>query len=170
MAETPAIERVPVEVTRENVHVALAARMAEKVAKWNKRLVKIGVDPAVLTHGEKVERVVKDPVTLWEDRWFEFEWVKITGEFARYAGWDAVATLDHTLAEDEALVTTFPRHRGEDAIEVPDHFRFRGSECDHCHISIRRNLTILFHHEDGRWAQVGTTCCRDFIGVDPGDI
>lgn len=163
---TEALSFSPVEMALSGVHVGMADFLQAKLAKVNKRLAKIGAPQATLTFGPIVEKQHKDEFgrTL---HWQEYEVVTVTGVEAKFSGWTGVATLDHTLDPVEALVAKFP---GQEDTVFPDEFRTRGPVCDHCHIAIARNLTVLFHHDDGRWMQVGTSCCKDFIGVDPATV
>lgn len=160
------IEFSPASVTHEGVNVGYREHFEAKLVKVNAKLAKIGAPPATIAFGPVVTR---REVTEygWEYDVQEFATVTITGVEARLAGWTPVAALDHTLAADEALVARFPAHFDTD---IPDRFRFSGSVCDHCNIRIARNMTVLFSHEDGRWAQVGTTCILEYIGIDPATV
>lgn len=167
----------PVETTLTHVDTCWRSHLEAKLVKVNKRLAKLGAPPAALTFGEVAEREERDDWTGFKRVWREFDTVTVTGVEAKFAGWTGVATLDHSLlpvgwvqtdSEAEALVSKFP---GQEDTEVPDRFRFRGPVCDHCGVEIRtRKLTILFVNESGDWMQVGTSCVRDFIGVDPATV
>lgn len=160
------IEFSPVSVTHEGVSVHYRDHFTAKLAKVNARLAKLGgVPAATIAFGPVVTRTAKNEFG-WDYSWDEFD-VTITGVEAKLAGWSPVASLDHTLDANEALVARFPAHF---ETVIPDSFRFRGSVCDHCNISIARNTTVLFLHDDGRWAQVGTTCILEYIGVDPRTV
>jgi len=76
----------------------------------------------------------------------------------QYAGWSFVAALQHL--DGENVVRALP---GE---TVPETYRTRGPECDHCRMSRRRNDTFVLRHEDGKHVQVGSTCIGDFLGSD----
>lgn len=164
----------PVEVSLPGLSVNLRPFLERKLVKINKRLVKVGAPPATLIFGPEVERKAKDEFGFTQV-WREFEVVTVTGSEAKFAGWTGVAVLDHSLLPEgwtgtetgEALISKFP---GQEDTELPEQFRFRGPVCDHCRIAIRRNTTIVFRHDDGRWLQVGTSCVRDFIGVDPSNV
>jgi hypothetical protein len=76
----------------------------------------------------------------------------------KYNGWVFVAALQHL--DGENVVRSLP---GE---TVPETYRTRGPECDHCRMSRRRNDTFVLRHEGGRHIQVGSTCIGDFLGSD----
>lgn len=166
------IEFSPVSVTHEGVSVHYRDHFTAKLAKVNARLAKIGAPAATIAFGPVVTRTERNEFG-WLHSWDEFD-VTVTGVEAKLAGWSAVASLDHTLIPTsesgfapEALVSRFPAHF---ETAMPDSFRFRGSVCDHCNIKIARNMTVVFAHDDGRWAQVGTTCILEYIGVDPRTV
>jgi hypothetical protein len=156
----------PVESTLTGVSVYCEDFLNSKLAKVNKRLAKLGAPAATLTFGPIVERTEKNEFGF--DRTFrEFEFVTVTGVEAKFSGWTGIATLDHTLDPNEALVSKFP---GEEETPFPEEYRFKGAWCDHCNKIRSRNMTVLFLHEDGRWMTVGTSCILDFIGVDPKNV
>jgi len=78
----------------------------------------------------------------------------------RYAGWTFVATLQHL--DGENVVHACPDET------VPPEYRTRGPQCDHCRAARRRLDTYVVRHDDGRSAQVGSTCINDFLGDDSG--
>lgn len=161
------VEFTPVTTTYEKLPVGFHARVEAKIVLINRRLAKLGAPAATVTYGPIVERKVKDPDTGWVHTVREYEFVTVTGVEAKLAGWTAIASLDHTVHPTEAWVTRFPGHH-DDAIDPM--FVSRGSVCDHCGVKIKRNLTVLFAHDDGRWAQVGTSCVLDYLGIDPKTI
>lgn len=80
----------------------------------------------------------------------------IVGDAPHFAGWTFVAALSHL--DGENIVRTV---QGQ---ELPASYRTRGPVCDHCRQARRRNETYVLRHEDGRLAQVGSTCIGDFLG------
>lgn len=159
------VEFVPVTSTYHLLPVHARPFVEAKAAKLGKRLAKLGCPAPTVTFGPRITVTERDDFGF-DTSWQAFETVTVTGHEARHAGWTPVAALDHTLAADEALVSLFPAAI-EAGTTVPDQFRFRGPVCDHCGIKIRRNATIVFAHDDGRWTQVGTSCVLEYIGVDP---
>lgn len=158
----------PVESTLTGVSEYAVDFLNAKLTKINKRLAKLGAPAATLTFGPLVEKTERDEWTGFKRTWREFETVTVTGVEAKFAGWRGIATLDHTLDPNEALVAKFP---GAEEVEFPETFRFKGAWCDHCNKIRSRNMTVLFLHEDdGKWMTVGTSCILDFIGVDPKNV
>lgn len=47
---------------------------------------------------------------------------------------------------------------------LPERYRQANRSCDHCRLDRRRNSTYVVHHDDGRFAQVGSNCLADFLG------
>lgn len=82
----------------------------------------------------------------------------LVGETPRLNGWRFVATLQHL--DGENIVRCLA---GE---EIPASYRTRGSVCDHCRASRRRNDTYVLRHDDGHMMQVGSSCLQDFLGGD----
>lgn len=154
----------PVSETHEMVATWMRSALEAKATRLNKRLRRLGVAEVELTFGPVVEVEERREITglKYVERFFEF--VTVSGVRANVDGWVPVASLDHSLTEDEALVSRFP---GQEDTEIPERFRFRGAHCDHCRLDRRRSLTVLFRHPLGHWAQVGRTCVEDFFGLDP---
>jgi len=73
-------------------------------------------------------------------------------------GWRFVATLQRL--DDTNIVRAVP---GE---IVPECFRERGAWCTHCNTDRRRTETFVLCHDNGDYAQVGSSCIRDFLGND----
>lgn len=82
----------------------------------------------------------------------------LAGGSLALSGWDFVAVLQHL--DGENIV------RAVGSAEVPAMYRTRGPVCDHCRQNRRRSDTYVVRHEDGRYAQVGSTCLDDFLGSD----
>lgn len=80
----------------------------------------------------------------------------IVGDAPHYAGWTFAAALTHL--DGENLV------RGLPGTELPRAYRTAAPACDHCRAARRRAETYVLTHEDGRHAQVGSTCIEDFLG------
>ena len=167
-------------------------RLQTRVGEINKRCAKLGVPPITLTVGEVVkteceyliERTNGDEATEWRlttepaptmkrgiravtatgcvRNW---RTVVVEGETPKLAGWKFVATLEPLDLEDggqENMVLSIP------GATVPDEFRSRIGECDHCKLVRGRRQTFVLQHEDGRYVCLGRQCIKDFLGgVDP---
>lgn len=69
-------------------------------------------------------------------------------------GWTLVGVVEH--AEAGNLL-----HGDDDRLMA---YRLAGPDCDHCGLRRNRNKTVVVVAEDGRVAQVGTDCMKDFLG------
>lgn len=79
-------------------------------------------------------------------------------EMPKFKGWQFVAVLQHLGTENIVRAVS-----GSDA-DIPKKYRSAGPNCEHCQHDRRRADTYLLKHEDGRYAQVGSTCIEDFLG------
>ena len=82
--------------------------------------------------------------------------VVIEGTVLRLPGWRFVGALHHTA--EGVIVASVPGQ------EVPARYFTAGPECDHCGLTRARNVTYVLAHEQGRFAQVGGDCLKDFLG------
>lgn len=134
--------------------------LQEKVAALNKRALKLGVVPLdleVLCH-QDVRRLIGGTERCETTRW---HWVRLTGETPKLAGWSFRAVIEPH--ETGNVLRVVPGH------DVPELYRACELTCDHCRTARRRKETYVVRNEaDGRWAQVGSGCVRDFLGgADP---
>jgi len=79
-------------------------------------------------------------------------------EMPKFKGWQFVAVLQHIGEENIVRAVS-----GSDT-DIPKKYRNAGPNCEHCRHDRRRADTYLLRHEDGRYAQVGSTCIEDFLG------
>lgn len=83
----------------------------------------------------------------------------VTGTPLSYGGWTFLAKIERV---GESFITSTSPWLGEDI----DRDLVKPGECEHCGYDRQRNLTFLVRHEDGRVLNVGSTCMKDFLGVD----
>ena len=89
--------------------------------------------------------------------------VTLTGEAPKLNGWSFLGTLQHL--GDANILRALP------GVTIPESYRLRPNQCDHCHTVRQRTDTYVVQHEDGRTRQVGTSCLKDFLGhSDPATI
>lgn len=147
------------------------ATLQERIAKVNKRAVKLGLEPITLTKIGEEKRTVDDGIQKTVETIYTAE---LDGQTPMLAGWRFVATIQRLTADDGQMVTIF--HAMPGAGEVPHVYRTAASACDHCHTARRRNDTYIVRSTsqdlDGEeWnthKQVGSTCLADFLGgTDP---
>lgn len=81
-----------------------------------------------------------------------------------FSGWSLMARIEHdktvgTLVHDVPGVT-FDLSAYRNAAPV----------CAHCKTARKRNDTFVLRHEDGRLAQIGRSCIKDFLGHNPTEM
>lgn len=137
----------------------LLPEVESRLAKLARRIVKMGIafiptftaeERIVPATEDKAEHVVMDID-------FNFD------EFRLPGGWEFVATIEH--GETLNIVHTY-----EGAPETPAKYRTDASTCDHCNISRERHNTIVVRSEDGEFTRVGTTCSRNYFGIDASKL
>lgn len=77
-------------------------------------------------------------------------------------GWKVAAIVDH-LEEGNLIRRTIT---GPTAPELPAADTLT-SRCEHCRVDRRRNQTMICVNAAGDRKQVGSTCVREFCGIDP---
>lgn len=133
----------------------------DRIAKMNKKALKLGIEPATI---EAVDRLVKykkfDEIT-GETREVVKPVVDVTvsATMIKFGDYTHVATLDHSFGE-QPIVKAVP-----DQI-VPERFHTAKAYCEHCNSTRKRKNTFVFKDESG-YKQVGSTCLKEFFGIDP---
>jgi len=128
-----------------------------KIVKLNRKAVKLGTSPIVLTVvGEKfVNRITEGGVNRKERKIL----VTVTGETPKLNGWTITTVIEHT--EGGNILRAVPPFTLE---SLDSKYRTVAATCDHCGYDRRRKDTYIVRHDDGRTAQVGRTCLKDFTG------
>lgn len=124
------------------------------VADLGKKAKKLGIPAPTL-------RVVGHEKTFKKDkagREVTFDWtlVELCSEPVKLAGWRFAAVISHA--------TTGNTFRAIAGVAIPETFRFKAAWCDHCKKNRARIDTYVCSHEDGRMAQIGKNCLKDFLG------
>jgi len=137
----------------------------EKVDAVNKRAKKLGLAPLVLDVGSDIieEKKIRidDFLDLYRTVTYIANEVKIHGEIPVIpGGWNLIGVIEHSPIN---FVKTVP---GE---EIPEIY-FERCVCDHCRTERLRNKTIIVRNESGEYKQVGTTCVKDFLGINPNTL
>lgn len=144
-------------------------KLRSEIAKLSKRAKKLGSGEITLTElGEMWQRKrAEGPAAAPFRPWRIIRWmvVEVEGETPKLAGWsfrakvlngafvgDAVGGVIQPLGE-----IAIPEATRDQALATP-HL------CEHCKADRRRRDTFLVEHDDGRWAQVGRQCMKDFLG------
>ena len=149
----------------ENETVELTFRVREhdvetlrtKVAKINRRAIKLGVDPVAV---EEVGRTFSKPHVNGCGEWRPGFWIvefKASGEAPKLPGWSLVARLEH----DPVIGTLVHAVPGR---AVPKQFREGKPVCDHCQTRrVRKDTFVVFNEAEG-FKRVGRNCIVDFLG------
>ena len=143
------------------------AVLRTEVEELNRRAEKLGVAPLVLEILRTELR--EDPQGTMDKkdgvptvRKLMVVDVRLAGETPRLAGWALRAVIEPHDAGN--VLRSVPGHDGE----IPEAYRQAKLWCDHCQTTRYRKETYVLSHADGRWAQVGSTCIKDFLGgADP---
>lgn len=132
-----------------------------KIAKLNKRAVKLGLTPIVL------QTLETRNVEIWDDgmrtgQFRVYHDMKVIGETPKLNGWALQGTLEPIAEVGGNLVKCVP------GIELPISYRTADPICQQCNLRRRRTETFVLRHDDGTYKQVGRNCIADFLGgVDP---
>jgi len=131
-------------------------RLRERLEKLSRRCAKLGQPAITIREVGRSERKVTDEQnrTL---RFIPLVHVTIDGPTPKLAGWTFLCTIDHA-GEAGNILRVVP------GATVPVQYREAPPTCDHCKTLRRRNDTFIVRHDDGRVAQVGRQCLRDFLG------
>lgn len=148
--------------------------LTSRLDKLNKRANKLGVTPVTFQvvdteleqhtcpsdwcewapwDDEKRECYNVGQVRVWQH-------VSLFGETPKLNGWVLAATVEHT--PEGNMVRTVPGQ------SVDLKYREGAAYCAHCKLIRNRRDTFIVKHEDGREAEVGSDCIKDFLGhADP---
>ena len=134
-----------------------------KVEKINARAAKRGFTGRLDIEAEAVEITTKDIYGMSRTEVY-FDTI-ITGEPAKYEGWEFLATLDWDTAEGGLIVRTAP------GVETVNRALLTRDQCDHCGTHRqRKNIYLVRNIETGLQVQVGSTCLKDFLGHSTGIV
>ncbi len=154
----------PITVTCPVDHLA---DVTARVAKAAKRCERLGIDKPLLSVGPV--RVVPDPNAdprLDVRPLIEVVDLTLTAPAViGLSGWSLLGRVD-SLPDGSPIVARTP---GTDETPLP--VVEAANWCDHCRTRRVRTETFLVLHEaDGKVAQVGRNCLRDFLGIDPAHL
>jgi len=144
------------------------AYLKNAIKKLNKKAVKLGCAPMVLTfHDEFTQSFSQHPYTgmfLVTPLVIEFIHATLEYDIPIINGYSFIAKLDIYPGEEEdvVMISSAP------GVDVPEEYKnLTEIHCDHCGYNRRRYHSVLLQHEDGSYKQVGSTCVKDFFGHDP---
>lgn len=154
--------------------------LTKKINRITKKLDKYNVKWEFKQLGESVEQVaVTDYRNLNNIPMSQFQPKKcnpITVEVISYSfemenlklgKYELLAVIDHNAITDskENII-----HVLKEGFSIPLKYRTIASYCDHCNSNRQRNKTVLLQDENGDIKQVGTTCIKEYTGIDGLDI
>jgi hypothetical protein len=153
------MEETTVEVTEFTAFIfeGNIPKLTKDIEKLNKKAVKLGCDPIVLssTGNTDFRPIDGDPRNKTKVLFVE---VKLIGKSPKLLGWSLIACVDH----DPAIGQTF---RTVPNKEVPVQYLPDSSYCEHCHSDRRRLKTYIVKNiETGEYKRIGSTCVSSFLG------
>lgn len=87
----------------------------------------------------------------------------------KLSGWTLVAIISHGQDKfDQPANIVTPVDNMTEYISTDWHHI--SATCEHCSIKRRRNKTVMLRNENGDMKQVGTTCIREFTGIDAASV
>lgn len=139
-------------------------RLRERVGKLNRRTLKLGLSPLVLSeHGEEfttLERREEDEYTggyRTVKTVIRLVLVTLAGSCPVVNGWRMAATIQHDEAGN--VLRTVPGMEPA----LPQQYRTATTACEHCGTDRIRKDTYVLRSETGDWKQVGRNCLADFL-------
>jgi hypothetical protein len=166
------------------------AALTDRIGKLNKKAVKLGTDPIILTASVETDQVKRMVITNPEmyqavgfmdginghEEIIDFTFVTVNGPTPMLPGFVFIATLDHDTDSDDSVGirrapvgTGLINQIGEEAakaVEAADltAYRHAGPNCDHCGYRRNRKQTyVLYEVASGQMRQIGTNCVKDYI-------
>ena len=152
--------------------------LEKKIKRITKKLNKNSLKWSFEVLGESVEevRVIdyvnRDNIPSWQfspkdcgtvvvdvtSYTFEMESLKL-GEF------EVLAVIEHNAVEDTNENIIHVIKEGEN-VSIPVEYRTIKSHCQHCNSDRKRNKTVLLINAENQIIQVGSTCIKEYTGID----
>jgi len=163
MTDSIIIEKIDIPVAKKNY-------LQTKIDKINRKAKKMGCEPLVLVFdNEHVYTYNVDHYTgakLAFPRHIDMCTANLIYQIPIIEGYELIARLDIYPTVDggnEVMVSAVPEKK------VPAKYMNKTEiHCDHCGWKRNRNHSILLQHtETGEYKEVGSTCVKDFFGIDP---
>jgi hypothetical protein len=162
--ELPMDESIP-EIPEDRVFVIPDEniyKVEQLIEKLNRRAKKLGQPAIVIENVGKEQKKVVDDSGF--DRIQNYTKIKIHGQAPKINGWTFVGTIAHHPSGHN-IIKSVPGY------EIPAYFRERGTICEHCNTSRRRNDTMILRDDNGNYKQIGRQCIKDFLGhEDPHNM
>ncbi len=135
--------------------------------KWSFEKLGESVEPVGVYANDDINRVririntIPVEVTLYS---FDMEHLQL-GEYR------VIAVLEHKALTDQSenLIHNLTSN-SDSPVEIPIKYRTAKSICEHCNSDRQRNKTVLLQNTNGDFIQVGTTCIKEYTGIDAADV
>ena len=143
-------------------------KLEKNVRKLNRKATKLGL-PSLsyqISDNETPINTGKKNLITGEPIFLSGYEVTIDNTIPVIDGWKPIASLDHTMSNDDAVVRMFDAEMIEKGKTIPEFYRRTNgvSSCEHCGTNRRRNkTTILYSPSEDRFIQVGNSCLKDFL-------
>lgn len=87
----------------------------------------------------------------------------------KLADWYPIAVIEHGKSVDTETNVVIAIN-GYDVNDIPESYWTAPATCEHCHSNRRRKTTVLLQNANGDLIQIGSTCVKDFTGINAEDI
>ena len=132
-------------------------KINQEIKRLNKKATKMGFEPITV----KILNIKEVQTKNGIERKYEIE---INHQPLVISGWKIIAKTE-MLDKENSLV--FPFYNKQIDLSKYNHRHV----CDHCHTKRYRKITyILKHEQTNEIKQVGSTCVKDFTGINPNNI
>ena len=143
--------------------------LSKKVTAIEKKLRKHNLNCSFVEVSRQIEmvRVIKECATYskeLEPIALEVVSYEFTMDSLKVGDYTPIVVIDHT-PEDGNLV-----YKLDESVELREEWFAVESKCDHCQHNRKRNKTVILQDVAGDLKQVGTTCIKDYTGIDAQDI
>lgn len=145
----------------DSVHIYNRTQFKASVEQLNRKCVKLGMNPIEYEIDDKEQRM--ECVNDFGEKYYVRYWIAHIwheGEISIDGDWRLIATCDHF----EGLMC-----KVHDQEELGDAY-LNEPKCDHCGTNRNRKKTLIMKNAIGEIMQIGTTCVKDYFGIDPANV
>jgi len=96
--------------------------------------------------------------------WVQAQELTVDMQPIHQSGWSILAHIERLDGSDQRLVTLIT------ATETDPLWRVWDMRCDHCGTHRARKAVYICKHDDGRVVSVGSTCLKEYTGIDPASV
>lgn len=142
--------------------------LLKRLEKFNRKAIKFHALPIIYTVSEPYDKEFhKEEWSAIEaerkDVSYFISMVDVdidTESFKPIKGYQFIASIEHT--ENGNIISKIPV-----GYEIPKRYRDSGHFCDHCKTNrFRKNTFIVFNEKKKTFVQVGSTCIKDYLGIN----